>query len=77
MQVLYGRLDSSMRVSSLPPLCDPSPASLPFLSQHILPYPNLTPRQDLAAIKAGAYKLPWDMTSPTHRQFNPLYMARK
>jgi hypothetical protein len=33
--------------------------------------------QDLAAIKAGAYKLPWDMTTPTHRQFNPLYVASK
>ncbi|KIZ07181.1 hypothetical protein MNEG_0776 [Monoraphidium neglectum] len=34
-------------------------------------------QQDLAAIKAGAYKLPWDMTTPTHRQFNPLYVASK
>ncbi|KAI8475763.1 MAG: S-adenosyl-L-methionine-dependent methyltransferase [Monoraphidium minutum] len=34
-------------------------------------------QQDLAAIKAGSYKLPWDMTTPTHRQFSPFYMARK
>ncbi|GBF94272.1 S-adenosyl-L-methionine-dependent methyltransferase [Raphidocelis subcapitata] len=33
--------------------------------------------QDLANIKAGAYKLPWDMTTPTHRQFNPAFVARK
>jgi hypothetical protein len=33
--------------------------------------------RDLEYIKAGRYKLPWDMTGfPAHRQFNPLYMAR-
>lgn len=34
-------------------------------------------QQDLAAIKAGVYRLPWDMTTPSHRQFNPLFVARK
>lgn len=32
-------------------------------------------RQDLAAIKAGRYKLPWDMTTLSHRQYNPLHVA--
>lgn len=31
--------------------------------------------QDLRLIKEGAFKLPWDMTTPGHRQFNPLYIA--
>lgn len=34
-------------------------------------------RQDLASIKSGAYKLPWDMTTLTHRQYNPLYMLNR
>ena len=33
--------------------------------------------QDLENIQSGAYKLPWDMTTPSHRQFNPLFVARK
>ena len=33
--------------------------------------------QDYENIKSGAYALPWDMTTPSHRQFNPLYIARK
>jgi hypothetical protein len=34
-------------------------------------------RRDLEYIRDGKYKLPWDMTAfPTHKQFNPLYMAR-
>jgi hypothetical protein len=41
------------------------------------PNPINSPPQDLAAIKAGAYKLPWDMTTPNNRQFNPLFVARK
>lgn len=33
--------------------------------------------RDLQYIKDGKYKLPWDMTQfPTHKQFNPLHMAR-
>ena len=34
-------------------------------------------RQDLANIKSGAYKLPWDMTTITHRQYNPLFVLNK
>lgn len=34
-------------------------------------------QQDLEAIKSGAYKLPWDMTTLTHRQYNPLYILSK
>jgi hypothetical protein len=34
-------------------------------------------QQDLAHIKAGDYKLPWDMTTLSHRQYNPLYAAAK
>jgi hypothetical protein len=34
-------------------------------------------RQDLASIKGGAYKLPWDMTTLTHRQYNPLFMLNR
>ena len=34
-------------------------------------------QQDLAHIKAGHYKMPWDMTTLTHRQYNPLYAAAK
>jgi hypothetical protein len=34
-------------------------------------------RQDLSAIKQGQYKLPWDMTTLTHQQYNPVHVARK
>jgi hypothetical protein len=33
--------------------------------------------QDLANIKAGAYKLPWDMTTIGHQQYNPFFIARQ
>ncbi|GMH42997.1 hypothetical protein BSKO_10919 [Bryopsis sp. KO-2023] len=33
--------------------------------------------QDLRNIQQGLYKKPWDMTSLTHRQSNPLYVAYK
>jgi hypothetical protein len=33
--------------------------------------------QDYENIKEGRYGLPWDMTTLTHRQFNPLYILRK
>lgn len=33
--------------------------------------------QDYRNIQEGRYNLPWDMTTPRHRQFNPLYIARK
>lgn len=33
--------------------------------------------QDYECIKQGAYALPYDMTSTSHRQFNPLYVIRK
>lgn len=32
--------------------------------------------QDYENIKEGKYQLPWDMT-PSHRQFNPLYILRR
>lgn len=32
---------------------------------------------DLANIKAGVYKLPWDMQTLTHRQYNPLYIMNR
>jgi hypothetical protein len=32
---------------------------------------------DLENIKVGAYKLPWDMTTPGHRQHNPIWVARQ
>lgn len=28
-------------------------------------------------MRAGEYRLPWDMSTPGHRQRNPVYMARK
>lgn len=31
--------------------------------------------QDLKLIQQGAFKLPWDMTTFGHRQFNPLWVA--
>ncbi|KAG2447856.1 hypothetical protein HYH02_007312 [Chlamydomonas schloesseri] len=31
--------------------------------------------QDYDNIKSGAYPLPWDMTSPSHRQYSPAYVA--
>lgn len=35
-------------------------------------------RRDLQYIREGRYKMPWDMTDfPAHRQYNPLYVARK
>jgi hypothetical protein len=34
-------------------------------------------KQDLEAIKQGAFKLPWDMTTVSHRQYNPLFVLRK
>ncbi|KAK9815790.1 hypothetical protein WJX72_009506 [[Myrmecia] bisecta] len=33
--------------------------------------------QDLVHIQEGLYKLPWDMTTLTHRQYNPLFVARR
>jgi len=33
-------------------------------------------QQDLAAVRAGEYALPWDMTTLSHRQYNPLYILR-
>ena len=33
--------------------------------------------QDLKNIEAGLYKLPWDMTTVTHRQYNPFFMIRR
>ena len=32
---------------------------------------------DLRNIKEGAYKLPWDMTTPGHRQFDPIFALRQ
>ena len=32
---------------------------------------------DLRNIKEGAYKLPWDMTTPDHRQLNPRFALRE
>lgn len=37
----------------------------------------LTFYQDYENIKEGKYGLPWDMTTPRHRQFNPLFMLRR
>jgi hypothetical protein len=34
-------------------------------------------KQDLDAIKQGAFKLPWDMTTISHRQYNPLFVLSK
>jgi hypothetical protein len=34
-------------------------------------------KQDLEAIKQGAFKLPWDMTTIGHRQYNPLFVLSK
>ena len=33
--------------------------------------------QDLALIKEGVFKLPWDMTTPRHRQFNPAFVLQQ
>ncbi|KAL4522390.1 hypothetical protein Ndes2437B_g07203 [Nannochloris sp. 'desiccata'] len=33
--------------------------------------------QDYESIKEGKYGMPWDGVSLTHRQFNPLYIARR
>ena len=32
--------------------------------------------QDFKNIEAGVYKLPWDMTTPNHRQYNPVHVLR-
>jgi len=32
--------------------------------------------QDYENIKEGRYALPWDMTTPTHRQYNPVFVLR-
>ena len=29
---------------------------------------------DLRLIQEGVYKLPWEMTTPRHRQFNPFWV---
>ncbi|KAF6266375.1 S-adenosyl-L-methionine-dependent methyltransferase [Scenedesmus sp. NREL 46B-D3] len=34
-------------------------------------------KQDLESIKQGAFKLPWDMTTVSHRQYNPLFVLSK
>ena len=34
------------------------------------------PAQDYQNIKAGLYKLPWDMTTRGHHQWNPLWVMR-
>lgn len=34
-------------------------------------------KQDLDNIKSGHYKLPWDMTTLSHRQYNPLFILRR
>lgn len=34
-------------------------------------------KQDLENIKRGMYKLPWDMTTIGHRQYNPLFVLNK
>lgn len=31
--------------------------------------------QDLDAIRAGNYSMPWDMTTLGHKQYSPLFMA--
>jgi len=46
-----------------------------MLGELIVFFPSLP--QDLEYIEAGYYKLPWDMTTVTHRQFNPLFMFRR
>ncbi|KXZ46690.1 hypothetical protein GPECTOR_41g654 [Gonium pectorale] len=33
--------------------------------------------QDLENIRAGLYPLPWDMTTPQHRQYDPLFVLRQ
>ena len=49
-----------------------------YLTPPRLPPPKTqNPKQDLAAIRAGEYALPWDMTTLSHRQYNPLYILRK
>ena len=35
------------------------------------------PAQDYKNIQEGVYKLPWDMTTRGHRQFSPLWVARR
>ena len=32
-------------------------------------------KQDLKSIQGGEYVLPWDMTTPAHRQFRPSFVA--
>eukprot|EP00878_Enallax_costatus_P019970 GHUV01021087.1.p1 GENE.GHUV01021087.1~~GHUV01021087.1.p1 ORF type:complete len:502 (+),score=114.24 GHUV01021087.1:180-1685(+) len=34
-------------------------------------------KQDLENIKKGLYKLPWDMTTLSHRQYNPLFVLSR
>lgn len=36
-----------------------------------------TYQEDLANIQAGRYLMPWDMTTMTHRQYNPLYIMQR
>ena len=32
-------------------------------------------KADLRCVNEGVYRLPWDMTTPSHRQFNPLWAS--
>lgn len=51
---------------------------IPLLMFFSHPVPCMLPlSQDLEHIEAGHYKLPWDMTTVNHRQFNPLFMLRR
>lgn len=34
-------------------------------------------KQDLENIKNGLYKMPWDMTTLSHRQYNPLFVLSR
>jgi hypothetical protein len=45
--------------------------------QHLSAEAINTFKTDLRCINEGLYKLPWDMTTPTHRQYNPFWVIQE
>jgi hypothetical protein len=45
--------------------------------QHLSAEAINTFKTDLRCINEGMYKLPWDMTTPTHRQYNPFWVLQQ
>jgi len=58
-----------------PPSIDPAQAASAM--PRLLGEAFSTFADDLACIEAGVYPLPFDLTSPSHRQFSPLFAVRQ